>query len=581
MFLPGRPPLTSPRLPHSDTEESQLKSAARYAHHVLPATIADRVPGGTLGKLDLFHGERLAAALDKSWMVIEAVPEILATKSKVLGQLAKLSPKDAILATNSSSFTGRELLNAIPEASRSQFINTHYYSPPEFNLIEIMANEHTDPAIPEFLVKLARSHGLDPVMVEKESIGFIANRIWASIKREALQITAEGVADHKGVDKALNSFIPGLKPFELMDQTGLNTALHTEEHLQSIYPALGHTYPKALPLLQQKVANNELGWETDKGFYKYTPETQQPHLLYLDIFKGYAVRRPVDGRYTSMMATGLRMPDGVIAGPDGSVFIGCMGATEGGNDGYIVRAYPPADPQAAEDWTVQEIVPQGVSRTPKQICLDEGAEKLYWSDREGGRVWRCNYDGSGIECIYASVPDDTVRPIADQSKHCVGNAVDPKNGWFYWTLKGPARGGQGKILRAPIKGQPGVHPKDRTDIEVLYENLPEPIDLHIGDEGKTIYWTDRGVGAVFKAPLPAELTPSTKPTITVPPKMLSDHFHQTIGLAVDEAAGHIYVTDLGGAVYRINLDGSGKTRIRDTDDNMYTGIALQLPQAAK
>lgn len=546
------------------------------------------MPDGKPGTVQLCTS--LPDAVREAWMVVESVPETLETKSKVLGDLSRLMAQDCILATNSSSYTGSELAGFVAEDVRSQFINTHYYGAPERNLLEIMPNQLTDPAIAPFVAQVAQKHGLDPVLVNKESPGYIANRVWAAVMRESLQLAAQGIATPETIDRTLDTLVPGVKPFALMDQQGLGAVHTTESHFQSTASELGKLYPSVLPYLERKLEHSELGWATDKGFYDYTPADKQPHLLYLDVVKGYAARRPLDGRATSMIAMGLHMPDGVIAAPDGSVFIGCMGATEAENNGYIVRAYPPSDLVSSDDWIVRTVVPQGISRTPKQLVLDETADKIYWSDREAGRVWRCNYDGSEREVVWASAPPETPRPLEDQSKHCVGIAVDPAKGWVYWTHKGMARGGQGRILRAPLADPAGgrvEEPHLRTDVEVLYDHLPEPIDLHLAEGGKQLYWTDRGVGAVFSAPLPQTFTPSlaqvkgdmdqAKATISQPPTLISDHFHQTIGLALDESAGHLYVTDLGGAIYRINLDGSSKIRIRDTDHNGYTGIALQFP----
>lgn len=286
------------------------------------------------------------------------------------------------------------------------------------------------------------------------------------------------------------------------------------------------------------------------------------HLVFLDILAGRVLRQEAaEGSSVTVIASGLQLPDGIVSLPDGSLLVGCMGATESEHDGYIVRLDPPTNPLSpSAQWTISTVIPKGVSRTPKQIALDPLRSKLYWSDREGGRVWRSNFDGSEVEKLYETVPDDSLHPIADQAKHCIGMAVDPEKEWVYWTQKGRTRGGQGKILRAPITSN--EKPGERTDVEVLLEALSEPIDLDLIDGGKQLLWTDRGVGHLLVVKLAPTLNPSSRATIQQQPRLVSEGLDNPIGLTVDEPAGVVYYTDLGGSVYRSKLDGSDKVVLR-------------------
>lgn len=152
-------------------------------------------------------------------------------------------------------------------------------------------------------------------------------------------------------------------------------------------------------------------------------------------------------------------------------------------------------------------------------------------------------------------------------------AVDPHRGWVYWTQKGPTRGGQGKIVRAPFTSH--EPPGQRTDVEVLLDALSEPIDLDLMDGGKQLVWTDRGIGQVLAVEVPTILNPSIHATIHQRPRLLSEGLDNPIGLTVDEHAGVVYYTDLGGSVYRSNLDGSNKIVLHSESSDHYTGIALQ------
>lgn len=74
----------------------------------------------------------------------------------------------------------------------------------------------------------------------------------------------------------------------------------------------------------------------------------------------------------------------------------------------------------------------------------------------------------------------------------MGVAVDPVAGHLYWTQKGPSDAGLGKILRAGIDLPAGESAAERGDIEVLFDGLPEPIDLELDLTRRMLYWTDRG-----------------------------------------------------------------------------------------
>src|SRR5580704_10987153 len=136
------------------------------------------------------------------------------------------------------------------------------------------------------------------------------------------------------------------------------------------------------------------------------------------------------------------------------------------------------------------IVPQGITHTPKQIHLDKDSGKLYWCDREGMRVMRANLDGSHVETLVETGRGDKDR--RDQRRWCVGITIDPKLGKIYWTQKGPTKGGLGRLCRANIDLPKGESPANRSDIEVLFGQLPEPIDLELDVATRVLYWTDRG-----------------------------------------------------------------------------------------
>jgi hypothetical protein len=214
------------------------------------------------------------------------------------------------------------------------------------------------------------------------------------------------------------------------------------------------------------------------------------------------------------------------------------------------------------------IVPPGGTFTPKQLQLEKRSGKLYWSDREGMRVMRA-LDGSEIETLVDTSLGDS-RPGSDHRKWCVGIAVDPDCDRFYWTQKGGNDAGLGRIFRANIQVPKGQSAERRSDIELLYDNLPEPIDLDLDLVHRTLYWTDRGDpprgNTVNRAPMDPEDGNGKEPEI------LFTHLMEGIGLALDRKGGRMFITDFGGSVYSANLDGSNRQRLLIAEGNL-TGIA--------
>ncbi len=179
---------------------------------------------------------------------------------------------------------------------------------------------------------------------------------------------------------------------------------------------------------------------------------------------------------------------------------------------------------------------------------------------------RSNLDGSKIETLVETGQGDADR--RDELRWCVGIAVDPVRGHFYWTQKGPDNAGQGRILRANIDIPSGENVADRSDIEVLFDGLPEPIDLELDLTSRAMYWTDRGDpprgNTVNRAPIDAR--PGRVPEI------LYSHLMEGIGIALDVKGQRMFLTDLGGSVYSARMDGSEMKTLLYAQGNL-TGLA--------
>src|SRR6202008_1776941 len=155
----------------------------------------------------------------------------------------------------------------------------------------------------------------------------------------------------------------------------------------------------------------------------------------------------------------------------------------------------------------------------------------------------------------------------DQSRWCVGITVDPQRGKFYWSQKGGNNEGVGRILRANTEIPDGENAANRSDIETLFDGLPEPIDLELDLENRVLYWTDRGD--------PPSGNTVNRASIDVKPAALEivfDHLMEGIGIALDIPGNRMFMTDLAGSIYSVKLDGSDKRVLLYGQGNL-TGIA--------
>jgi DNA-binding beta-propeller fold protein YncE len=296
---------------------------------------------------------------------------------------------------------------------------------------------------------------------------------------------------------------------------------------------------------------------------KSAAKSGSSRLYFMDLAAGRILMSNPDGSdLKTIVNEGRRLPDGIVVDvAGGHIYWTNMGNPKA-NDGTIDRA----DLDGAN---VTNVVAPGATWTPKQLQLDAKNRKLYWSDREGMRVMRSNLDGSKIETLVDTSQGDA-RPGADLRKWCVGIALDVEGGKIYWTQKGPDKGGRGRIFRANLELPQGQTPANRQDIELLYDNLPEPIDLDLDLGNRMMYWTDRGDpprgNTVNRAPMDAAPGNGTEPEIVF------NHLMEGIGLSLDLTNSRMFLTDLGGSVYSANLDGSNTKNLLFAQGNL-SGIA--------
>lgn len=282
-------------------------------------------------------------------------------------------------------------------------------------------------------------------------------------------------------------------------------------------------------------------------------------------YRGEILTADTDGSKLRVLAKDLPgSPDGIAVDPvAGHIYWSTMGGHPD-DDGTIMRA-------DLDGGNITTIIPSGGTFTAKQLLLDADGGKLYWADREGMRIQRANVDGSGLETLIQIASGDDAR--LDAANWAVGVALDTERGQIYWTQKGGDNGGVGTIRRASIEIPAGQTASTRRDIEVLFSELPEPIDLALDLGTRHIYWTDRGDAprgnTVNRAPMDpsAGFDPANRGDI----KVLLRDIDEAIGIAIDIPRDRMYVTDLGGNLRSARMDGSD-VRMLATGLGLLTGI---------
>lgn len=242
-----------------DTDPAIARKAAETATRLARSDH----PGSAIGRIAA-TGD-LAGAVSGRWLVIECIPERVDLKAELFGELDRLTPVHTILTSNSSSIPASRLISGVRHPER--VANAHFYN--GSIAVEVMGCGRTDPAVIRRLMEAFRACGLRPFEVRKESVGFIYNRIWAAVKREALEIVAQGIATADEVDAIFGHVEQGQAgPFRRMDGVGLDVVLDIERNYAAEYPGLP-AGPRAL--LESYVAGNRLGQKTGRGFYDDYP----------------------------------------------------------------------------------------------------------------------------------------------------------------------------------------------------------------------------------------------------------------------------------------------------------------------
>lgn len=196
-------------------------------------------------------------------LAIEAVPESIELKRRVIPELLRAAPR-ATVASNSSAVPIARMVD--DDAQLERLANLHFYVRPwERRVVELMTSGRTADARMEELRALMQRWEFRVFVLRRPSFGLLYNRIWAAVKREALAVVDEGVAAPEEVDEICRALDPrpARGPFERMDAVGLDTVLLIEQAYAAEY---GGSVSSGLDDL---VARGRLGRKSGGGFFDY------------------------------------------------------------------------------------------------------------------------------------------------------------------------------------------------------------------------------------------------------------------------------------------------------------------------
>lgn len=233
--------------------------AALRAYEIVDAEEAARAEANIAGTTDLEGAARAAG-----W-VIESIAEDLPAKQALFKRLDELCPPETILTSNTSGLRATDIGAAT--ARPEQVLTTHFWNPPHLmELVEVVPGERNDPAIAERVMSALASWGNKvPVLVRKDILGQLGNRMQHALLREVIYLLHEGAADAETLDIVLKKSFglrsPVMGPLETADLVGLQTVVAIQRYLT---PML-YNEPRPVPLLEELVAEGRLGAATGQG----------------------------------------------------------------------------------------------------------------------------------------------------------------------------------------------------------------------------------------------------------------------------------------------------------------------------
>ena len=254
----------------TDISEEMLKKADSFVDKYLPGRVAkgkmtEDEARAVRGRIRFTNS--LEDAVKEADYVIEAAIEVLDIKRKIFAEIDKMAPAHAILATNSSAIVSSKIADATNRPEK--VLNLHFFNPAlVMKLVEVVQGEHVSEETAQISMDLCKKLDKVPVHVKKEVKGFLLNRIFGAIGKEAQWLLEMGVASVEDIDKSC-VFGAGhpMGPFTLMDLTGIDL---TYTMCMETFKETGDFSTLPTPSVVEHFVKGEYGQKSGKGWYDYT-----------------------------------------------------------------------------------------------------------------------------------------------------------------------------------------------------------------------------------------------------------------------------------------------------------------------
>lgn len=249
----------------STVDDAAAFSADWFAKRVAKGKMSAEEAAEVQNRL-VFTNDISAAAADAD-LVFEAVADQVEVKRKVLAQLDAITKDACIYASNSSYIVSSKFADAVKDSSH--VLNVHFFNPAlVMKIVEIVKAPHVSNEVFDVVTEFIKSIGKTPVTVEKEIYGFIVNRIFSALTREACYLVDAGVASPEDIDVAVKGALGhSMGPLETLDMTGIDLeyTVYMEKFQQS-----GKKEDLPAACLTEHYARGEYGRKSGKGFYDYS-----------------------------------------------------------------------------------------------------------------------------------------------------------------------------------------------------------------------------------------------------------------------------------------------------------------------
>lgn len=254
-----------------DVQAEALSSAIERIRRNLDQGVQRGKVAGEVRDTALTHlatVSEMAEAVSGAAVVIEAVPEKLELKRRVLEDVSRHAPPEALLATNTSSLSVTAIAAGLPEPSR--VVGMHFFNPVHImQLVEVVRGAKTSDETVEKARALVGTLQKTPIVV-RDSPGFASSRLGLALGLEAIRMVEEGVASPQDIDAAMTlGYRHPMGPLRLTDLVGLDVRLDIARYL---HRKLGTDRFAPPTLLERMVEEGKLGKKTGQGFYQWDEE---------------------------------------------------------------------------------------------------------------------------------------------------------------------------------------------------------------------------------------------------------------------------------------------------------------------